>query len=146
MPFPELLRYLTHPNENCLTILLFSQTSGILPSFGFSVEELLTKKLTRAHKRALRILLRDYDTPFDELFIRNDEKTIHVLNLQQLMIEVNKSFNYQNYSFLWDVFTGKEISYNLRIKDIQILPKTSTASLGTNSITLKGSILWNNTT
>ena len=66
--------------------------------------------------------------PFDELFIRNDEKTIHVQNPQKLMTEVYKSFNHQNPSFLWELFKRKEISHILRIKDILTLPKTSTAS------------------
>ena len=57
------------------------------------------------------------------------------------MIEVYKSLNHENPSFLWDLFTRKEINYNLRIKDILTLPKASTASFGTNSIAFRGSIL-----
>ena len=57
------------------------------------------------------------------------------------MIEVYKSLNHENPSFLWDLFTRKEINYNLRIKDILTFPKASTASFGTNSIA-RGSILW----
>ena len=102
-------------------------------------------EINRVHKRALRILLKDYDASFDELLIRNDEKTVHVQNLQKLMIEVYKSLNHENPSFLWDLFTRKEINYNLRIKDILTLPKASTASFGTNSIAFRGSILWNST-
>ena len=64
------------------------------------------KEIKRAHKRALRILLKD------------EEKTIHVQNLQMLMIEVYKSLNHQHPSFLWELFTRKEINYNLRIRDI----------------------------
>ena len=61
------------------------------------------------------------------------------------MIEVYKSLNHGNPSFLWDLFSRKEINYNLRIKDILTLPKASTASFGTNSIAFRGSILWNST-
>ena len=32
------------------------------------------KEINRVHKRALRILLKDYDASFEELLIRNDEK------------------------------------------------------------------------
>ena len=39
------------------------------------------KKINRAHKRALRILLKDYDAPFDKLLVKNEEKAIHVQNL-----------------------------------------------------------------
>ena len=79
--------------------------------------------INRVHKRALRILLRDYDASFDELLLENEEKTIHVQNLLMLMIEVYKSLNHRNPSFLWQLFARKETNYNLRIKDILALPK-----------------------
>ena len=90
------------------------------------------KEINRAHKRALRILLKGYDAPFDELLVKNEEKIIHVQNLQMLMNEVYKSLNHQNPSFLWELFTRKEINYNLRIRDILTLPKALTDSFGTN--------------
>ena len=40
------------------------------------------------HKQALRILLGDYDAPFVELLVKNEENTIHVQNLWMLMTEV----------------------------------------------------------
>ena len=105
----------------------------------------VNKEINRVHKRALRILLNDYNASFDELLIKNDEKTVHVQNLQKLMIEVYKSLNHENPSFLWDLFSRKEVYYNLRIKDILTLPRALTTSFGTNSITFRGSILWNST-
>ena len=81
------------------------------------------KEIIRVYKRALSILLRDYDASFDELLVKNEEKTIHVQNLQMLMIEVYKSLNHQNPSFLWELFARNEINYSLRIKDILTLPK-----------------------
>ena len=99
----------------------------------------------RVYKRALRIVLRDCDASFDELLVENEEKTIHVRNLQMLMIEVYKSLNHQNPSFLWELFARKEINYNLRIKDFLALPKALTTSFGINSMSFRGSILWNST-
>ena len=87
----------------------------------------------------------DYDASFDELLLENEEKTIHVQNLQMLMIEVYKSLNHKNPSFLWQLLTRKETNYNLRIKDILALPKALTKSFGINSISFRGSILWNST-
>ncbi len=78
------------------------------------------------------------------LLIKNDEKTVHVQNLQKLLIEVLKSFNHENPS-LWDLFSRKEVYYNLRIKDILTFPRALITSFGTNSITFRGSILWNST-
>ena len=102
-------------------------------------------EINRVHKRALRILLRDYDGSFDELLVENKEKTIDLCNLHMLMIKVYKSLNHQNPSFLWELFARKEINYNLRVKDNLALPKALTMSFGINSISFRGSILWNST-
>ena len=102
------------------------------------MEELPIKKIDRVHKWALRILL---GIMMLHCFIRDDEKTIDIQNLQKLMIEVYKPLNDENLSFLWDLFTRKEINYNLRIKDILTLTKACTASFDTNSIACRGSII-----
>ena len=57
--------------------------------------------LNRTHKRALRILLNDYTSTFNELLHRGNECTIHQKNLQKLMLEVYNSLTQQNPSFLW---------------------------------------------
>ena len=44
------------------------------------------KEINRVHKRALRILLRDYAAPFDELLVKNEGKAIHVQNPSFLFI------------------------------------------------------------
>ena len=57
------------------------------------------------------------------------------------MTEVYKSLNCQNPAFMWDLFIRKEISYDLRAKDLLQLPKASSNVL--NSSVFRGSILWN---
>ena len=131
-------------NANCFIIPLLFLTSGILLLLGFCGKT-ANNEINRVHKRALLIALRDYDPSFVELLVSNEEKTIHVRNLQMLMIEVYKSLNHQNPSFLWELFARKEINYNLRIKDILALPKALTASFGINSISFRGRILCNST-
>ena len=54
--------------------------------------------------------MKDFDASFDDLLIRNEEETVNVQNLQKLMTEVYKSLNHENPSFLWDLFTRKEIN------------------------------------
>ena len=94
--------------------------------------------------RALRVLFDDHDTPFAELLGRSDERTVHVQNLQRLMIEIYKTLHHRNPVFLSEIFQRREIRYNLRIKDTVLLPSTSTVAFGMNSISFRGSILWNN--
>eukprot|EP00112_Aurelia_sp_Birch-Aquarium-sp1_P009288 Seg205.19 transcript_id=Seg205.19/GoldUCD/mRNA.D3Y31 product="hypothetical protein" protein_id=Seg205.19/GoldUCD/D3Y31 len=97
----------------------------------------------KIHKRALRILYNDYEASFEELLQRNNEQTVHVKNLHKLMTEVYKSLNCQNPTFMWDLFIRKEVTYDLRAKDLLQLPKARTVLNGLNSIAFRDSILWN---
>ena len=99
--------------------------------------------LNRTHKRALRILLNDYTSTFNELLHRVNECTIHQKNLQKLMLEVYNSLPQPNPSFLWDMFHEKDNKYNLRSKNLLMLPPTKTTTYGNDSFSFRGGILWN---
>ena len=58
-----------------------------------------------------RPLLNDFDSTFEELLHRNEEVTIHVENLQKLMLEVYKCTTSGNPSFLWESF-NRPFSYS----------------------------------
>ena len=59
-------------------------------------------EINRTHKRASRTLYRDYESNFEELLDRDDTKTIHTKNLQNLMVEIYKSFNQLNPEYMWE--------------------------------------------
>ena len=48
--------------------------------------------------------------------------TIHLKNLQKLMLEIVKTLNYLNPSYLWDLFNIKQVEYNLRTKNLVMIP------------------------
>ena len=100
-------------------------------------------KINKIHKRALRVLFDDHNAPFADLLVRSNEKTVHVQNLQRLMIEIYKTLHHENPLFLSELFQRREIRYNLRIKGTVLLPSTSTVAFGMKSICFRGSILWN---
>ena len=77
----------------------------------------------RVHKRALRVLLKDYGSNFEELLHRNEEVTIHEKNLQKLMLKVYRWVTSGNPSFLWEFFNRKVLLYTLRINNLLQLPK-----------------------
>ena len=53
------------------------------------------------------------------------------------------TLNYISLSYLWDLFNVKQVECNLRTKNLVMLPQIKTQTYGTNSITFRGSILWN---
>ena len=94
-------------------------------------------------KRALRTLYRDYESTFEELLDRGDTKTTHKKNLQNLMIEIYKSMNHLNPEYMWDFFVKKDVPYNLRTKELCKLPSVISQRYGINSLSFRGSLLWN---
>ena len=101
------------------------------------------REINKIHERALRILFNDYEASFEELLQRNNEQTVHTKNLDNLMTEVYKSLNRQNPAFMLDLFIRKEVTYDLRVKDLLELPTARTVLNGLNSMVFRGSILWN---
>ena len=59
------------------------------------------------------------------------------------MTEVYKSLNLQNPAFMLDLFIRKEVTYDLRVKDLLQLPTARTVLNSLNSIVFRDSILWN---
>ena len=99
--------------------------------------------INRVHKRALRIMWQDIAAPFAELLARGNECTIHIRNLQKLMLEIYKCPNSENSCFMWNIFQTKDVAYNLRTKNLLQLPSTNTLSYGNDSLSFRGAILWN---
>ena len=51
------------------------------------------KQIDRTHKRTLQILHKDYESSFEALLTRNGNNSMHVNNLQKLMLEIFKFMN-----------------------------------------------------
>ena len=85
----------------------------------------------------------DYDSSFDQLLARAGSITVHQKNLQSLMIEIYKTMNHLNPSYIWEFFVKKDIPYNLRTKELCRLPSAQSHRYGLNSLSFRGSLLWN---
>ena len=92
------------------------------------------EEINRIHKGALRRLYNDFNSNFEELLARPGEKTVHLQNLEKLLLELFKSLHQINPAFMWELFERKEVNYNLRNKDLLRIPKFQTITYGANSI------------
>ena len=101
------------------------------------------KQIGRTHKRALQILYKDYESSFEALLTRSGNNSIHVNNLQKLMIEIFKAMNGLNPPLVWEFHERRNVTYNLRIQNLCKLPPIKTMSFGLDSISFRGSFLWN---
>ena len=77
------------------------------------------------------------------LLARSGSNSIHIKNLQKLMTEIHKSMNHLNPSIVWKLHEKKPITYNLTIQNLSKLPTIKTLGFGLDSLSFRGSFLWN---
>ena len=99
--------------------------------------------INRTHKRALRALYGDYGSTFEELLDRDKSKTIHKKNLHILMTEVYRTINHLNPEYMWEFFTKRDVPYGLRSSELCMIPSVNYQRYGINSLSFRGSLLWN---
>ena len=69
-----------------------------------------------------------------QAFVKYKHMTIHQHNLQLLMVEIFNTKNILNPTFMKDIFTERDIQYNLRSKNHLQLPRVTTAKHGIENI------------
>ena len=99
------------------------------------------KQNDRNHKRARQILYKDNESSFEALLTRIGSNSVHVNNLQKLMIEIFKSMNGLKPSLVWEVYERKYVPYNRRIQNLCKLPPIKMVSFGLDSVSFRGSFL-----
>ena len=120
-------------------------TSDVMSNFSYCpliwlfCSKTANKDINRTNKRALRVLYGDKDSPFHQLLARAGSVTVYQKNLQSLMIEIHKTMNHLNHSYIWEFFVKKDIPYNLRTKELS----AKSHRYGLNSFSFRGSFLWN---
>ena len=97
-------------------------------------------KLNRIHERALRLVCNDSESELKKL--KKEYGNIHHHNLQLLMIEIFKTKNNLNPTFMKNIFTERNIQYSLRSENHLWLPIAKTTTYGTENIQYKGCHLW----
>ena len=102
----------------------------------------MNNKINKIHERALRIAYKDYVSSFDILLERDKSGTIHTKNLQTLMMEIFKTQNNKNPSFMNEIFRERVNMYNLRNNNDLVLPRIKTVNFGSESIRDRGPQLW----
>ena len=141
--FSRLRNYLDDTQAKLLCKTTVLANFNYFPLIWLFSSKAANNEINRAHKRALRVLHKEYDSSFELCLQREADTTIHIKNLKKLMLEVLKTVNSLNPSYLWDFFITKQIEYNLRIKNLVKLPQIKTHVFGRHPVTFRGSILWN---
>ena len=141
--FSRVANFITFEQAKLLYNSFIMSNFGYCPLIWMFCGETANEEINRIHKRALRRLYNDFNSNFEEVLARSGEKTVHLQNLEKLLLEVFKSLHQINPAFMWELFERKEVNYNLRNKDLLRIPKFQTITYGANSISYRGSYLWN---
>ena len=102
----------------------------------------INNKINKIHERALRIAYRDSHSCFEFLLEKNNSVSLHQKNLQLLLVEIFKTKENLNPSFMNDIFVERTENYNLRSGNTLQLPKARTTTYGIESVSFLGSLLW----
>ena len=100
----------------------------------------INSKVNKIRERALRIVCKDGGNDFVNNV--NSSATTHQRNLQLLMIEIFKTKNDLNPTFMKDIFAERDNYYSLRNINHLQLPKVRTTIYGTENIQYRGCLLW----
>ena len=142
-PFTRLNIYLSREQAMKLCNTVIISSLNYCPLVWMFCGKDANHKISSSHKRALRILHNDYDSPLDKLLKNNYTVAFHIKNLQNLMLEIYKSMNHLNPSYIWHLHERKESQYDLRTKHLCKLPITNALKFGMESLSFRGSLLWN---
>ena len=99
--------------------------------------------INSVHERALRVVYRDSNAIFSELLSRDKSVTIKQINLQLLATESFKTKNELNAKIMEEIFTFKNVDYNLRNNSSLKIGNLKTVYYGTESLTNLGAKIWN---
>ena len=141
--FSRIARYLDVDKAKILYHAFIPSNFNYCPLIWMFCGKTANNTINRLHKRTLRVLYGDYDASFEDLLRRSGEPTIRCKNLQKLMLEIYKCINAACPSFMSQFFTPKDIQYDLRTNILLQLPGTNTLVYGNNSLSFRGTILWN---
>ena len=102
----------------------------------------LNSKIDKIHERALRIVYNDSQSDFSALLKLDNAVSVHQRNLQCLLIEIYKTKNNLNPSFMSEIFEERKVHYDLRSKNTLQSLNARTTAHGIESVRFLGHKLW----
>ena len=104
------------------------------------------QKMENIQKRALRFLLDDNDSTYEELLVKSNNNFMSVKRLKVLCTEIYKTLKNLNPSYMSDIFQFSESNRPVRSQNLNNLsvPKRRSHRFGTKCLTSLGPKIWNN--
>ena len=100
-------------------------------------------KLEKIQERCLRIIYKDYESPYETLLETANTTSLAVSRLRLILLEVYKSLHQLNAKCINGLFEVKSTRFSLRNPVKVLQPKKKTTTYGLKSISYTGAKLWN---
>ena len=103
------------------------------------------KKIENLQKRTLRSLYKTYNTSYEDILLRSGFSSMNVKRLRTLCIEIFKTLNNLNPSFMKEIFSLRETNrpvqekYKLNLD----IPSYNQVTFGRKALTFFGRKIWN---
>ena len=137
-------KFLTVEKARILANAFINSQFNYAPLIWMFSSKTAINKILKIHYRTLQVVYSEYHKPYEELLQIDDDISIHQKHLRILALEVCKSIMHFNPEFMWHCFNTNPIPNNLRKGSRLLIPTAKSVNFGTNSITFRGSLLWNN--
>ena len=126
--------------QNCSFIF---SNFAYCPAVQLVCEKTSLDKLEKINCRALRFLYNDFTSTYDDLLRSGKHKSIAIVFLHAIAIEVYKSINGMSPDYVSEMFQRQIHQYNVRNNERLVQPHFSTIRHGYNSIRYLGTKIWN---
>ena len=99
-------------------------------------------KINRLHERGLTTILDEETSTFKDMLSRNNDSTIHVKKIQNLMTEFYKHLYGLSAPIMKEAFKKRVFKYNLQSCKVTLLPNPETKKYGTDTVGYKAAQTW----
>ena len=137
-------KFLTVEKARILANAFINSQFNYTPLTWMFASKTAINKILRIHNRTLQVVCGEYHKSNKELLQINNDISIHQKHLCILILVVYKSIMQFNPAFMWHCFNTNPILYNLRKGSRLLIPPAKSMNFGTNSVTFRGNLLWNN--
>ena len=100
-------------------------------------------KIEKVQERALRFLHNDHASSYNDLLLKSQRCTMHVHRLRAISIEIFKTLNGLNPSFMKDIFQVRSSNYSSRNPNNLAHYRPNQVTFGTHSLKFLGPQIWN---
>ncbi len=149
MSFKILAQCLSTLAGSSLPCLLWSSTMYALRILWLSLPTQYRKQSfshvnSRVYSRGVpRNVYEDYESSYDELFLKSKLAILDVQRYRFIATEVYKAVNKHSPIYIQELFEIKDLVYNLRDRIRTKVPKCSSVTYGLKSLRFLGNKIWN---